>query len=39
LKIKNKRYQGEDFKRYKIKDWDIDNQIDKLFEEEDKDDK
>lgn len=31
IKIKNKRYSKEDFNRYKIKDWDIDRKIEKMF--------
>lgn len=33
IKIKNKLWNNEDFKRYRIKDWNIDNKINQLFSE------
>lgn len=32
IKIKNKRFSNEDFKRYQIKDWNVDEKINELFE-------
>lgn len=31
VKIRDKLWSNEDFKRYKIKDWDVDKKINKLF--------
>lgn len=31
VKIKNKLWNNEDFKRYRIKDWNVDDKIEKLF--------
>lgn len=32
IKIKNKRFSNEDFKRYQIKDWNVDEKINELFD-------
>lgn len=32
IKIKNKRFSNEDLKRYQIKDWNVDEKINELFD-------